>query len=114
MRQLVIDDLTQEECANLDNYLKRTARPAGMDGMFWLQLSDDLLAEAQQGHQGCGPFYFALELSNHPGRERLSCELLVRSESNLHCTCISYATPLQRDFLLRFLDRMLAEEQIRA
>ena len=114
MRQIVIDDLTQEECDNLDNYLKRKARNAGLDGMFWLQLADDLLGEAQQGHQDCGPFYFALELTKNPGRERLSCELLVRSESNLHCTCISYATPMQRDFILRFLDQMFAEEQILA
>ena len=114
MRQLVIDDLTQEECTNINNYLKQQARATGLEGMFWLELSDDLLGEAQQGHQKCGPFYFALELVEHPGRERLSCELLVRSESNLHCSCISYATPQQRDFLLRFLDQMLAEEQIRA
>ena len=114
MRQIVIDDLTQEECANIDNYLKRNTKLAGIDGMFWLRLSDDLLGEAQQGHHACGPFYFALELHKAAGRERLSCEFLVRSETNLHCSCISYATAMQRDFLLRFLDRMLAEEQIRA
>ncbi len=114
MRQIVIDDLTPEECANLDNYLKRKTKKAGLDGIFWLQLPDDLLGEAQQGHQKCGPFYFALELTKNEGRESLSCELLVRSESNLHCTCISYATSMQRDFLLRFLDQMITEEQIRA
>ncbi|MDH3360078.1 MAG: hypothetical protein OEL55_04335 [Desulfobulbaceae bacterium] len=114
MRQIVIDDLTQEECANLGNYLTRTTKKAGLEGMFWLQLTDDLLGEAQQGHQKCGPFYFALELIETPGRESLTCELLVRSESNLHCSCISYATSMQRDFLLRFLDTMLAEEQIKA
>ncbi|MDH3393212.1 MAG: hypothetical protein OEL66_04345 [Desulfobulbaceae bacterium] len=114
MRQIVIDDLTGEECSNIDSYLKRTVKSTGIDGMYWLQLADDLHGEAQQGHQACGPFYFALELNKSPGRETLSCELLVRSESNLHCSCISYATPMQRDFLLRFLDQMLAEEQIRA
>ena len=114
MRQFVIDDLTREESDNIDNYLKRHARPGGIDGMYWLFLADDLLGEAQQGHNECGPFYLAIELIRDPGRERLSCEFLVRSQSNLHCSCISYATPQQRDFLLRFLDRMLVEEQIRA
>lgn len=114
MRQFIIDDLTQEECANIGNYLTRKTKKTGLEGMFWLQLADDLLEEAQQGHETCGPFYFAFELNTTPGREKLTCELLVRSESNLHCSCISYATTMQRDFLLRFLDNMLAEEHIRA
>ena len=110
MRQIVIDDLTKEERANIDSYLKRTIQVGPIDGMYWLSLPDDLLAEAQQGHDTCGPFYFGVEL----GEDKLICELLVRSQSNLHCSCISYATPVQRDFMLRFLDTLLEEEQIRA
>lgn len=110
MRQFVVDELSREERANLDSYLKRTLRPGGMEGMYWLDLADDLLAEAQQGHQECGPFAFGVEL----GEARLIAELLVRSRSNLHCSCISYASPAQRCFLLDFIDRMLAAENIRA
>ncbi len=110
MRQIIVDDLTKEERANIDSYLKRTITVGPIDGMFWLMVPDDLLAEAQQGHGDCGPFYFGVEL----GEDTLICELLIRSQSNLHCSCISYATPSQRDFLLRFLDTLLAEEQIRA
>lgn len=110
MRQIVVDELSREERANLDSYLKRTLRPAGMEGMYWLDLPDDLLALAQQGHQDCGPFSFGIEL----GETRLLAELLVRSRSKLHCSCISYASGTQRGFLLDFLDRMLAAEQIRA
>ena len=110
MRQIIVDDLTKEEQANIDSYLKRTLTIGPIDGMYWLSLPDDLLAEAQQGHDTCGPFYFGVEL----GEDKLICELLVRSQSNLHCSCISYATPAQRDFLLRFLDTLLAEERIKA
>jgi hypothetical protein len=110
MRQLVIDELSMEEWANLDNYLKRTVRQGGMEGMFWLPVPDDLLAEAQQGHETCGPFFFGLELAE----KKLIVELLVRSQSNLHCSCISYATRPQRDFVLDFMDRMLREEHIKA
>ena len=81
-----------------------------MEGMFWLSVPGDLLAEAQLGHEDCGPFFFGIELSE----KTLVVELLVRSESNLHCSCISYATKGQRDFLLEFMDRMLEEEHIRA
>ncbi|MFZ5765961.1 MAG: hypothetical protein ACOY4H_10245 [Thermodesulfobacteriota bacterium] len=110
MRQIVIDELSPEERANLDSYLKRTVKQGGMEGMFWLAVPDDLLASAQQGHEECGPFFFGIELAE----KKLIVELLVRSQSNLHCSCISYASPAQRNFLLEFLDRMLTEERIRA
>lgn len=110
MRQIVIDELSMEERANLDNYLKRTVKQGGMEGMYWLPVADDLLGEAQHGHEECGPFFFGIELAE----KKLIIELLVRSQSNLHCSCISYATPTQRDFLLKFVDRMLEEEHIRA
>jgi hypothetical protein len=110
MRQFVIDELTNEERDNLENYLKRTLKAGALNGMFWLTLPDDLLAEAQQGHEDCGPFHFGFDLS----KNKLIIELLVRSESNLHCSCTCFATEAQRNFLLNFLDTMLAEEQIRA
>ncbi|MEN8142358.1 MAG: hypothetical protein ABFQ82_02020 [Thermodesulfobacteriota bacterium] len=110
MRQLLIDDLSLEERDNIESYLKRALKPCLVEGMYWLPVPDDLLAEAQQGHEECGPFYFGIEL----GENRVSFELLIRSESNLHCTCISYATGAQRDFLLKFVDTMVAEEKISA
>ncbi len=110
MRQLQIDELSREELDNIDNYLKRNAVTAPIGGMFWLNLPAELLAEAQQGHDKCGPFYFGVEL----GRDNVNFELLLRSQSNLHCTCISYATKEQRQFVLDFVDKMLAEEKIQA
>lgn len=110
MRQLLIDDLTRQERDNLEHYLKRTLGGGLLEGMFWLPLPDDLLGEAQRGHESCGPFHFGIEL----GEDKLSFELLVRSQTNLHCSCICYASKAQRDFLFRFIDTMLAEEQIRA
>lgn len=110
MRQLMIDDLSPQERDNLEHYLKRTLGAGPIDGMFWLRLPDDLLGEAQQGHAACGPFHFGIEL----GRAHLSFELLIRNAANLHCSCIAYATKAQRDYLFRYIDEMLAEEQIRA
>jgi len=85
-------------------------QPAPIEGSFWLKLPDDLLAGPQQGHGECGPFFLAIELTGN----RLVAEFLVRSQITLHCSCISYATKEQRRFLFEFLDRMLAEEGIRA
>ena len=110
MRQLVIDELSILERDNLDSYLKRTLAPGPISGIFWIKLPDDLLAEAQRGHEQCGPFYLAVEIEE----KRICFELLVRSKTNLHCTCIAYATPAQRQFVLDFIDKMLSEEQIKA
>ena len=110
MRQFLIDDLSAEESANLDTYMKKALKQGAMDGLFWLQLPDDLLAEKQEGHDECGPFLFGIELT----KDKLIAEFLVRNQSNLHCSCIGYATKVQRDFLLEFLDTMLDVEQIYA
>lgn len=110
MRQFVIDELSAQERDNLETYMKKSLKPGSMLGIFWLELPEDIWSEAQQGHNECGPFYFGIELS----KDKLIVELLVRSESNLHCSCIAYATSVQREFLLNFIDTMLADEHISA
>lgn len=108
MRQIVIDELSPMERDNIDSYLKRSVKQGPMVGLYWIELSGDLLAEAQQGHEEHGPFYMAVELTN----SAVKFELLVRSQTNLHCSCIAHATPVQRQFILDFIDRMVAEEFI--
>ena len=110
MRLYKIDQLSREEKANVESYLNRTLQPGPMEGLYWLELPQDLLSAEQNVHEDCSPFFFAVELE----AEAVSFELLVRSQTNLHCTCIAHATPAQRDFVLQFIDRMLQEEQIQA
>ena len=110
MRQYVIDQLSKEERANIDSYLKRSLKPGPVEGLYWIELPQDLLSGDQREHEDCGPFLLAVELE----AESASFELLVRSHSNLHCSCIAYATPSQREFVLRFVDQMLEEEKIKA
>ena len=110
MRQYLIDELSFLERDTLDSYLKRTLTPAAIEGVFFLVLPPDLLGPEQQGHEACGPFSFSVILE----QQVLRIELLVRSASSMHCSCIAWATPAQRQFVLDFADRMLAEEMIRA
>ena len=110
MRQYRIDQLNREERDNIESYLKRTLQPGQVAGVFWIRVPQDLLCDAQRGHEACGPFFFAVELE----ADAVCFELLVRSQTNLHCSCIAYATEAQRNFVLRFVDKMLADEQIRA
>ena len=110
MRQYVIDEISFLERDNLDSYLKRTLKQSSLEGVYFLSVPPDLLGPEQMGHEDCGPFYFTVILE----KSSIRFELLVRSASNMHCTCIAQSTPGQRQFVLDFADRMLAEEMIRA
>ena len=110
MRQYLIDEITFLERDTLDSYLKRTIKPGGIEGVFFLGLPPELLGPEQQGHEDCGPFSFSVILEPNS----LRFEFLVRAAGNMHCSCIAWATPAQRQFVLDFADRMLAEEMIRA
>jgi protein involved in sex pheromone biosynthesis len=110
MRQYMIDEITFLERDALDSYLKRTLKQGGLEGVFFLSVPPDLLGPEQQGHEQCGPFYFTVILE----QSSLRFELLIRSASNMHCSCIALATVAQRLFVLDFADRMLKEEMIRA
>ncbi len=75
MRQYMIDEITFLERDTLDSYLKRTLKPGGLEGVFFLSVPPDLLGPEQLGHAECGPFYFTVILE----RSSLRFELLVRS-----------------------------------
>lgn len=110
MRQYFIDEISFLERDNIESYLKRTLKQGPLEGVFWLELPPDLLGPDQYGHEKCSPFYFSFVLEENS----LRCEFLVRNADNLHCSCIAWATPAQRKFVLDFTDRLLEEEIIRA
>ena len=110
MRQFKIDDLSKIELDSIEAYMGKSLTVGAMDGMYWLDIPDDLLAESQKEHADCAPFCFGFELT----RDRLIVELLVRNRTNMHCSCIAYATSTQRDFVLVYLDKMIEELQIKA
>jgi len=110
MRQYKIDELSREERANIESYLMRTLMPGPVEGVFWIAVPQDLLGTEQRAHEDCAPFFIGVVLED----EAVYFEMLVRSRTNLHCSCIAYATTAQRDFVLRFVDKMLQEESIRA
>lgn len=110
MRQFVIDDLSPLEQDNLDSYLKRNLKAGPMIGLYWIVLSPEILSDIQKEHHDCAPFYLGVEVR----KESICFELLVRSNTNIHCNCIAHTTPEQRQYVLDFIDTMLDEEQIRS
>ncbi len=108
MRQYLLDELSFLERDNLEHFLKRSLKPGPIGGVFWLEVPPELLAPPQLEHPSCGPFYFSVVLE----QAELRAEFLVRSSHNMHCSCIAWATPAQRQFVLDFVDKMLQEEFI--
>lgn len=110
MHQIVIDELSEQEQKKLQAALDRDFRKGPMTGLYWIELPEAVLSELQLKHTGCAPFAVAAEQT----RDQLRVELLVRSRTALHCDCIAYATPQQRQFILETIDSLLQNEQITA
>ncbi len=81
---------------------------AEFDGLYWLTLDEAMYAGSQISHTDCQPYYFALELLS----DRLICELLVRTNKQMRCQCIQYATESQRNWLIKAVDALFDRLEI--
>jgi hypothetical protein len=105
MKQYVIDELRPAEYEKLKAHLDASYAVPGVEGLYWLSVSPELLNEVQALHTDCQPFYFALELLS----DRLACELLVRTNQRIRCQCIQYATKRQRNWLIQVVDAIFEQ-----
>ncbi|MEJ2158546.1 MAG: hypothetical protein P8X96_24745 [Desulfobacteraceae bacterium] len=100
MKQYVIDELRPDDYRKIKEYLDANFSVDGYEGLYWLLLDETAYADVQKDHTDCQPFYFALELTSR----QLACELLVRTNNQMKCKCIRYATADQINWLVRSLD----------
>lgn len=105
MRSLVFDELLPKDLERLAQHLGEICEPSQMEGVYWLHLPPDLLTPDQSEHAACGPHRVALVLEE----DSLRLEFLVRAQNSLRCACTGYATSAQRQFLIGFMDRLVAE-----
>ena len=105
MKQYVIDELRPAEYKKLKAHLDAGYAVPGVEGLYWLPVSAELLNQVQTLHTDCQPFYFALELLP----DRLACELLVRTNQRIRCQCIQYATESQRNWLIQVVDAIFEQ-----
>jgi len=108
MKQYVIDELRPADHQMLKAYLEERFGPAALGSIYWVPLDGGLLTKVQAEHRQCQPYYFALELS----RERVACELLVRTKNNVRCSCMAYATAKQRNWLIEMVDAIFSRLKI--
>lgn len=109
MRQYFVDEISADDVQRISEHLTACAQPAPMQGLFWVDLPEDILSPSQYSHKGCKPFCFSIEV----GDDFVKFEFLIRSRQTLRCDCIEYANKMQRDFIMNFADNMLSDKNIR-
>jgi len=109
VKKIVFDEINAHDMGRIRQYLEENAFPSEITDLYWVDIQDDLLDETQCQHHACKPYRFAVELTKHS----VNLELLIRSKNTLRCDCIQYATPIQRDFILRFGDLIMTECKVR-
>jgi len=105
----MLDEIMRGDIPRVREYLNEHAIAAGLEGIWWVDLPEDLLSPDQFSHRDCRPHRFAVEL----GDDFVRFEFLIRSKQTMRCACIGYATRPQRDFILAFADRLVAELALR-
>lgn len=114
MRQYLLDEIRRGDIPRVREYLNEHAAASGLEGIWWVDLPEDLLSAEQFEHQDCRPFRFAVELGEmEVGDSFVRFEFLIRSLQTMRCGCIAYATRVQRDFILAFADRLVEDLALR-
>lgn len=110
MRTYLLEDFLPEQLERVCARLREQGLSGSLDGIFYLPVPLDLLSAEQRGHHAeCGPYIFVLEVS---GESSLKLELLVRAQGKLRCSCVAYATPEQRAYIMDHMDSFLREMDI--
>ena len=100
MKQYTVDELRPQDYEKIKDYLNENLSGGGIDGVYWIPIDSDLLSREQAAHTDCHPLYFMADLEP----DQLSCELLVRTQNKIRCTCMGYATETQRNWVIRYID----------
>ncbi len=109
MKQYVIDEIRLQEYEKIKAYLDMNFGDPEIGGIYWIPLDAGILTDTQKAHADCQPFYFAIDLAEG----RMTCELLVRTKNRIRCDCIAYATQEQHSWLIRLVDAMFEQLEIK-
>lgn len=110
MRTYLLEDFYPEQMEQVRQRLTALGLAGSLEGIFYLPVPLDLLTLEQREHHGeCGPYIFMLEIVDETS---LKLELLVRAQGKLRCSCVMYAMPEQRAYIMDHLDNFLREMDI--
>ena len=105
MKQYVIDELRPKDYQMIKSFMDEKFGSSNVDGVYWIELDNNILTPVQKEHTDCQPFYFAADLELNI----IAFELLVRTKNKVRCSCMGYATENQRNWLIRVADAIFDE-----
>ncbi|MFO8082954.1 MAG: hypothetical protein R6U27_01390 [Desulfobacterales bacterium] len=109
MKQYVIDQLSNQDYHRVKDYLDKHFKNSGMEDLYWIPIDENLLTEIQKSHTECQPFFFAVEVVPN----KITWELLLRTNNRMHCSCMEYANDLQISWLIGFADSIFDRLKIK-
>lgn len=110
MRTYTIDQLEEADIAAINTRLLDLELQAGLEGVYWLPVPQNMLTPIQSEHIACcGPYCLALEV----GQNAIHMELLVRGMGRISCECLSFASEALRNHMLAYLEGMLQDLRIK-
>ena len=98
MRQVLIDELSPGDVEKLRAYLTAHAEASALDGLYWVEVSRDLLDPRQYETEADHPFCFAVEVGDAWAR----FEFLIRSRSNMNSLGTGYANAAQQKLIVDY------------
>lgn len=109
MKQYVIDELRLNDYQKIKQYMDENFNPSGVEGVYCIPVEQEWLTAEQKAHVACRPHYFSLVLEEN----MLACELLIRTQNKIRCSCMGYAEERQRNHIIKFADNLLDKLDIR-
>ncbi|MGD0827728.1 MAG: hypothetical protein ABSA09_06525, partial [Desulfobaccales bacterium] len=79
MKQYLLDEIARADLPRVREYLSGHAVTSSLEGIWWVDLPEDLLSPEQFEHRQCRPFRFAVEL----GENFVRFEFLIRSRETM-------------------------------
>lgn len=110
MRTYTIDQLEEADIAAINARLLDLELQAGLEGVYWLPVPQDMLTKSQAEHfEQCGPYCLALEVEANA----VHLELLVRGMGRISCGCVVFAAEKLRNHMIAYLEDMLTDLKIK-
>lgn len=110
MKAYRIDELSAADIQKIAARLQAMELESEIQGLFWLPVPGSMLSPEQKEHEPlCGPYVMALETLE----DGISLELLVRAKNKISCRCVQYASEELTLYMMKYVDSMLQDLQIR-
>ncbi len=109
MKQYRIDELRPKDMERLIAYMDKHFEKTCLEGTYWLELPKNILTQEQAAHKDCSPHVISIVAE----QDRLTCEFLIRTPKNIHCSCMGMADASQRTWIMEQMDAILEQLSIR-